>query len=168
MVSLIQSNYMGFGSGIVVPGTGISMQNRGRGFTLQKGHPNCVAGGKRPYHTIIPGFVTKDDRPLLSFGVMGGHMQPQGHVQMILRIFDYGLNLQAASDAPRWHVYEDCRLALEPGFEPQVAKALRDRGHRMVEGCPEGLFGGAQLIMRIEGGYCAATDHRKDGQAVGF
>ena len=114
MVSLIQSNFTGFGSGVVVPGTGISLQNRARGFTLEKGHPNAVGGGKRPFHTIIPGFVTRDSQPLLSFGVMGGYMQPQGHVQMVVRLFDYGQNPQAACDAPRWHIAEDGRISLEP------------------------------------------------------
>ncbi len=168
MVSFIQSNYMGFGSGIVVPGTGISLQNRGTCFSLRRGHPNMVAGGKRPFHTIMPGFVTRDGEPLMSFGVMGGHMQPQGHVQMITRIFDYGQNPQAASDGPRWCVAEDFRLALEPGFDPSVTKALRKRGHRLLKNVPEAIFGGAQIIMRLEKGYCAASDHRKDGQAVGF
>jgi gamma-glutamyltranspeptidase/glutathione hydrolase len=168
MVSFIQSNYMGFGSGIVVPGTGISLQNRGTCFSLKKGHPNMVAGGKRPLHTIMPGFVTRDREPLMSFGVMGGHMQPQGHVQMITRIFDYGQNPQAASDGPRWCVAEDFRLALEPGVDSSVKKALRKRGHRLLNDAPEAIFGGAQIIMRLEKGYCAASDHRKDGQAVGF
>ena len=168
MVSCIQSNYMGFGSGIVVPGTGISLQNRGTCFSLRKGSPNVVAGGKRPFHTIMPGFVTRDGEALMSFGVMGGHMQPQGHVQMITRIFDYGQNPQAASDGPRWFVTKDFRLALEPGFDSSVKKALRKRGHRLLKGVAEATFGGAQIIMRLESGYCAASDHRKDGQAVGF
>jgi gamma-glutamyltranspeptidase / glutathione hydrolase len=168
MVSFIQSNYMGFGSGIVVPGTGISLQNRGTCFSLKKGHPNMVAGGQRPFHTIMPGFVTRDSEPLMSFGVMGGHMQPQGHVQMITRIFDYGQNPQAASDGPRWFVSEDFGLALEPGFDPGVTKALRKKGHRLLKGLAEAAFGGAQIIMKLDKGYCAASDHRKDGQAVGF
>ena len=169
MVSYIQSNYMGFGSGIVVPGTGIALQNRGRGFRLEEGHPNRVAGGKRPYHTIIPAFATRSGgEPLMSFGVMGGHMQPQGHVQMMVRIFDYGQNPQAASDGPRWYVDEDMSLKLEPGFAPDVAEALRARGHKVQEAIGPGPFGGAQLIYRLENGYCAGTDWRKDGQAVGF
>ena len=168
MVSYIQSNYMGFGSGIVVPGTGIALQNRGAGFRLEAGHPNQVAGGKRPYHTIIPGFVTRDGQPVMSFGVMGGPMQPQGHVQMMVRIFDYGQNPQAASDGPRWFVDEAFELWLEPGFEPTVIAELRRRGHVVHEAQPPGRFGGAQLIYRLETGYCAGTDWRKDGQAVGF
>ena len=104
----------------------------------------------------------------MSFGVMGAIMQPQGHVQMITRIFDYGMNPQAASDAPRWHVYDDFRLSLETGFDTRVMEDLKDRGHTLVPDAPPFLFGGAQLIMKTELGFCAASDHRKDGQAVGF
>jgi len=168
MVSFIQSNYMGFGSGVVVPGTGIALQNRGLGFVLEDGHPNRVAGGKRPFHTIIPGFVTRDGRPLMSFGVMGAHMQPQGHVQMMTRIFDYGQNPQAACDAPRWHVSADGSVQLEAGFAPAVAEGLHRRGHSVMTDVPESLFGGGQLIWRLADGYAAASDRRKDGQAVGF
>uniref|UniRef100_UPI0035938A68 gamma-glutamyltransferase family protein n=1 Tax=Desulfococcus sp. TaxID=2025834 RepID=UPI0035938A68 len=168
MVSFIQSNYAGFGSGIVVPGTGISLHNRGRGFRLDPGHPNRVGGGRRPFHTIIPGFVTRDGVPLMSLGVMGAHMQPQGHVQMVVRIFDCGQNPQAASDAPRWHVLEDGTLALEEGIAPDVIAALEARGHRIISGPPPSGFGGAQMILRLDKGYCAASDHRKDGCAVGF
>jgi len=168
MVSYIQSNYNGFGSGIVVPGTGISMQNRASGFTLEPGHPNRVDGAKRPFHTIIPGFVMKANKPLMSFGVMGGSMQAQGHVQMMVRIFDYGQNPQTASDAPRWHVFRDGSVALEEGFSTAVVDELARRGHKIILGQPESLFGGAQLIYRLEKGYCAASDHRKDGLAVGF
>ena len=169
MVSFIQSNYRGFGSGIVVPETGISLHNRGCGFTLAPGHPNQVGPAKRPYHTIIPAFVTVDGKPKMSFGVMGAHMQPQGHVQMITRIFDYGLNPQAACDAPRWFVSEDFRLALEPGLT-RLRPELEKRGHRFIENPPSFLFGGAQLIYRMEesSGYCAASDPRKDGCALGF
>ncbi|MGC9467136.1 MAG: gamma-glutamyltransferase family protein [Anaerolineae bacterium] len=167
MVSYIQSNYQGFGSGIVVPGTGIALQNRGACFTLEEGHPNRVAGGKRPFHTIIPAFVTRVGQPLMSFGVMGGRMQHQGHVQMMVRIFDYGQNPQAASDAPRWYLDEDLTVHLEPGFAPGVVASLRQRGHTVVADQPPGRFGGAQLIYRLDGGYCAGSDWRKDGQAVG-
>jgi gamma-glutamyltranspeptidase/glutathione hydrolase len=168
MVSFIQSNYMGFGSGIVVPGTGIALQNRGLGFVLSAGHPNQVGGGKRPFQTIIPGFVTQDGRALMSFGVMGGHIQPQGHVQMMVRIFDHAQNPQAACDAPRWHVAPDGSVELEPGFSPAVAEGLRKRGHRVATNAPSSLFGGGQLIYRLADGYAAASDRRKDGQAVGF
>jgi gamma-glutamyltranspeptidase/glutathione hydrolase len=168
MVSFIQSNYTGFGSGIVVPGTGIALQNRGLGFTLEEGHPNGVDGGKRPFHTIIPGFVTRDGRPLMSFGVMGAHMQPQGHVQMMVRIFDYDQNPQAACDAPRWHVAPDSAVELEPGYPPAVAEELRKRGHMVKTSAPASLFGGGQVIYRLEDAYVAASDMRKDGQAVGF
>ena len=128
MVSYIQSNYQGFGSGIVIPGTAISLQNRGAGFTLEEGHPNCVAGGKRPYHTIIPGFVMRDGTPLMSFGVMGAHMQAQGHVQMMIRIIAGGQNPQAAADAPRWYLTEDSHLSLEPGFGPAIREGLGATG----------------------------------------
>jgi len=168
MVSYIQSNYMGFGSGIVIPGTGVSLQNRGNGFSLKAGHPNQVDGGKRPYHTIIPAFVTRNHQPVLSFGVMGGHMQPQGHVQMVTRIFDYGFNPQEASNAPRWCLTEDFELALEAGIGDSVTADLVDRGHKIIPNPPVKLFGGAQLIAKIQDGYCAASDHRKDGQAVGY
>lgn len=168
MVSYIQSNYLGFGSGIVVNGTGISLQNRGRGFTLADGHPNRVSGGKRPLHTIIPGFVTRNGQPLLSFGVMGALMQPQGHVQLLVRMVDYGLNPQAACDAPRWYVAEDFRIALEPILQQEVAAELIRRGHRLIPDPPPRLFGGAQVIACLPDGYCGASDHRKDGQAVGF
>ncbi len=168
MVSYIQSNFTGFGSGVVVPGTGISLQSRGHGFCLQKGHPNCVEGGKRPYHTIIPGFVSRDGEALMSFGVMGGHMQPQGHVQMMVRIFDYKQNPQTASDAPRWQICQDGKLALENGYAPGVKEELRKRGHMIAEDDPYWGYGGAQLIYRLAQGYCSASDHRKDGQAAGF
>ncbi len=168
MVSMIQSNYMGFGSGVVIPGTGIAMQNRGAGFTLESGHPNQVGPRKRPFHTIIPGFVTKAGAPAMSFGVMGGHMQHQGHVQMVTRIFDHDENPQAASDAPRWHVTPDFEVVLEAGFPPSVAQDLAERGHAVTISEAEGVFGGAQLIRRMDDGYCAASDHRKEGLAVGF
>ncbi|MBL4681525.1 MAG: gamma-glutamyltransferase family protein [Pseudomonadales bacterium] len=168
MVSMIQSNYRGFGSGIVVPGTGISLQNRGNGFSLEKGHPNEVAGGKRPYHTIIPGFAMQNNRPAMSFGVMGGHMQAQGHLQMMIRVFLHQQNPQAASDAPRWYLQEDGILCLEKGFQPSVIQGLLDRGHQIKHDNPEHIFGGAQLICRLEDGYVAGSDHRKEGLASGF
>ncbi len=168
MVSFIQSNFRGFGSGIVVPGTGISLQNRACGFSLERGHPNRVDGGKRPFHTIIPAFVTRQGQPLMSFGVMGGHMQPQSHVQIITRVFDYGQNPQAACDAPRWSVTEDMQLAVEPGLSPDVLDDLSSRGHRIKTDAPQSLFGGAQLIYNTGDYYLAASDHRKDGLAVGF
>ena len=172
MVSLIQSNYMGFGSGVVVPGTGISMQNRGHGFTLEPGHPNQVGSRKRPYHTIIPGFVTREGSsgidPLMSFGVMGGHMQAQGHLQMMVRVCLHGQNPQAANDAPRWYLHENGQVSLEPGFDAGVASELARRGHDVIIDEPAPLFGGAQLIYRLEDGYCAGSDSRKEGHAAGF
>ena len=168
MVSFIQSNYKGFGSGIVIPDTGIAMQNRGCGFVLDPAHPNCVGPKKRPYHTIIPGFVTENGAPRMSFGLMGGHMQHQGHVQMVHRIFDHGQNPQAASDAPRWHVHPDYSVALEKGFAADVAEALTERGHSVRFESFEGTFGGAQLILKTDDGYIGGSDHRKEGLAAGF
>lgn len=168
MVSMIQSNYRGFGSGIVIPGTGISMQNRGSGFVLEDGHPNQVDGGKRPYQTIIPGFVMENGGPRMSFGVMGGHMQAQGHLQMMLRIFVHQQNPQAASDAPRWHLREDGKVLLETGFARDVSDDLADRGHEVIVDSPEHIFGGAQLIYRLRDGYCGGSDHRKEGLVAGF
>ena len=168
MVSYIQSNFMAFGSGIVIPGTGISMQNRGAGFVLDPDHPNCVGPGKRPFHTIIPGFVTQGGAPRMSFGVMGGHMQHQGHVQMVTRMFDHGQNPQAASDAPRWHLYPDFKLGLETGYPEDVLRALAAKGHDVRMEAEEHVFGGAQLILRLEDGYVGGSDHRKEGQVSGF
>jgi gamma-glutamyltranspeptidase/glutathione hydrolase len=169
MVSYIQSNYMGFGSGVIPPGTGISLQNRGHGFTLRADHPNRVAPGKRPFQTIIPGFVTRDGAPVMAFGVMGGNMQPQGHVQMLTRIVDYGQNPQAAADAPRWVVNPDFSVGLEPGFSASVAEELLRRGHRLADADAINFaFGGAQLAWRAGDHYVAASDPRKDGGAAGF
>lgn len=169
MVSYIQSNFMAFGSGIVIPGTGIAMQNRGSGFVLDAHHPNCVAGGKRPFHTIIPGFVTQQGKPAMSFGVMGGHMQHQGHVQMVTRVFEHGQNPQAASDAPRWHVTPDFQVKLEVGFPPDVVAGLSALGHVVRVDDQASTFGGAQLIQRLgDEGYLGASDHRKEGQVSGF
>ena len=169
MLSYIQSNYMGFGSGIVVPGTGISLQNRGAGFTLQRGHPNDVGPKKRPFQTIIPGFLTRNGQPVMSFGVMGGNMQAQGHVQMVVRLADYSQNPQACSDGPRWIVNHDFTVSVEDEVAPGVKEELARRGHRMVPSDrPMFGFGGAQLIHRYDDGYCAGSDHRKDGCAIGF
>ena len=171
MVSFIQSNYYGFGSGVVVPGTGISLQNRGAGFTLEPGHPNQVGPAKRPFHTIIPAFLTRGGAPDMSFGVMGGPMQPQGHVQMVLRTVAWGQNPQAAADAPRWRVVDGRTVALESTVGDATVQALRDLGHDVTASAPEEsfAFGGAQLIRRLpDGGYVAGSDPRKDGQAIGY
>jgi gamma-glutamyltranspeptidase/glutathione hydrolase len=169
MLSYIQSNYMGFGSGVVVPGTGISLQNRGAGFSLKAGHPNQVGPRKRPFHTIIPGFLTRGGAPVMSFGVMGGNMQPQGHLQMIVRLVDYNQNPQACSDAPRWIVNPDFTVSLEDNVPAAVRDELARRGHRLVPSDrPQFGFGGAQLIHRLDDGYLGASDHRKDGGAIGF
>ncbi|MDJ0828028.1 MAG: gamma-glutamyltransferase family protein [Rhodobacter sp.] len=171
MVSFIQSNYAGFGSGVVVPGTGISLQNRGAGFSLDPASPNVVGPGKRPFHTIIPGFLMGPDGPLMSFGVMGGPMQPQGHVQMMLRTQLWGQNPQTAADAPRWRVTEGLGVACETAIDPATLDWLSARGHRIVLEAPDAAFGfgGAQLVGRMPGGgYAAGSDPRKDGCAVGM
>ena len=167
MVSFIQSNYLGFGSGIVIPGTGISLQNRGNLFSLKQGHPNQVGPNKRPLHTIIPAFVTDRGKPTMSFGVMGGAMQPQGHAQLMTRIFEYGQNPQAAVDAPRWRVIRNLKIILEHGFNKETSLDLRKLGHQ-ISYEHYTRFGGAQLIHNLENGYLGASDSRKDGQAVGF
>ncbi|WP_410015620.1 gamma-glutamyltransferase family protein [Sodalis sp. C49] len=170
MVSFIQSNYMGFGSGVVVPDTGISLQNRGASFVLEPGHPNCLAGNKRTFHTIIPAFALDGaGQPLMSFGVMGGSMQAQGHVQMALRIMQHRQNPQAAIDAPRWRVVQGREVMVEPALDRNVLAALRAMGHQISVEDPMQIhsFGGAQAIMRdAQGVYIAATESRKDGQAL--
>lgn len=168
MVSLIQSNYMGFGSGVVVPGTGISMQNRGAGFVTTPGHANEVGPGKRPFHTIIPGFVMKDGRPEMSFGVMGGPMQAQGHVQMMTRMMLHDQSPQAASDAPRWRFVQGREVAVESTLPEATVAALSEMGHQIVREAPDNSFGfgGAQLVRRLGDGYVGGSDHRKDGLAA--
>jgi gamma-glutamyltranspeptidase/glutathione hydrolase len=169
MVSFIQSNYMGFGSGIVVPGTGISLQNRGTGFSLQPGHPNRVGPGKRPFHTIIPGFVTRDGAPYASFGVMGGAIQPQGHVQTLVRLIDYHQQPQAALDAPRWKVNGGVSVDLEASASGELRAGLAGLGHKFAS-IPDPYmdFGAGQFIVRTDNGYVGASDPRRDGQAAGF
>ncbi|WP_300036705.1 gamma-glutamyltransferase family protein [uncultured Roseobacter sp.] len=171
MVSFIQSNYAGFGSGVAVPGTGIHLQNRGAGFSLDPESQNCVGPGKRPFHTIIPGFLMGPDGPLMSFGVMGGPMQAQGHVQMVLRTQIWGQDPQMAVDAPRWRVTEALGVAIEDTMPDRILDALRVLGHEISLETPDNAFGfgGAQLICRLPGGgYAAGSDPRKDGAAAGF
>ncbi|KMW60380.1 Gamma-glutamyltranspeptidase [Candidatus Rhodobacter oscarellae] len=171
MVSFIQSNYAGFGSGVTVPGTGIHLQNRGAGFSLDPKSQNAVAPGKRPFHTIIPAFLMKGDAPLMSFGVMGGPMQAQGHVQMTLRTQLWGQDVQMAVDAPRWRVLGGLGLACETSFPEATLQSLADMGHVVGREAPDNAFGfgGAQLIAKLDSGaYAAGSDSRKDGQAVGF
>lgn len=170
MVSYIQSNYAGFGSGVVVPGTGISLQNRGHGFELAPGHPNLVGPSKRPFHTIIPGFVMQGGKPAMAFGLMGGAMQAQGHVQMILRNLVWHQDPQTAADAPRWRVTDGLNVAIEPSIGGEVIAALGALGHRISVEAPDESFGfgGAQIIRRSENGYIGGSDPRKDGQVSGF
>jgi gamma-glutamyltranspeptidase / glutathione hydrolase len=169
MVSYIQSNYKGFGSGVVVPGTGISMHDRAFGFVTRPGHANVVGPRKRPFHTIIPAFVTENGRPVISFGVMGAAMQNQGHSQIMVRIADYGQNPQAASDAPRWRVHEGLDVEFEHGTPPDVLNDLKARGHHVrVADRWATEFGRCQLIYKLDDGYLAASERRADGQAVGY
>ena len=168
MVSMIQSNFMGFGSGVVVPGTGISLQNRGAHFRVAEGHPNRVGPGKRPYHTIIPGFVTRGGAPVMSFGVMGGLMQPQGQVQVMVRIADHGQNPQAACDGPRFRWVQGAQVSFEKGFPQATLEELARRGHDLITVDDYNEFGSCQAIWRLDGGYLAVSDPRRDGQAVGF
>lgn len=164
MVSFIQSNYVGFGSGMVVPGTGIALQNRGNNFSLDPRHPNCVAPRKRPYHTIIPGFLTKDGAPVGPFGVMGGFMQPQGHVQMVMNTIDFGLNPQASLDAPRWEWEGGRRINIERSTPEHLFHALAARGHEVVWSGNRQGFGRGQIIWRNEQGVlCGGTEPRADG-----
>ncbi|MBX0327672.1 gamma-glutamyltransferase family protein [Oscillochloris sp. ZM17-4] len=169
MVSMIQSTYMGFGSGVVVPGWGISLHNRGNGFVTTPGHPNCVAPGRRPFHTIIPGFLTRGGQPVGPFGVMGGHMQPQGHAQVVVNSLDYGMHPQAALDAPRWRWEKDDTLRLELETPRHIVEGLAARGHQVIVEAAPGDFGRGQIIWRQDdGSYVAGTDMRCDGVAVGW
>ncbi|MFG1432913.1 gamma-glutamyltransferase family protein [Xanthobacter sp. V2C-8] len=171
MVSFIQSNYMGFGSGVVLPEWGVSLQNRGFGFSLDAAHPNVVAPRKRPFQTIIPGFLTRDGAPVMSFGVMGGNMQPQGHVQTLVRMLDFAQNPQAACDAPRWRFDQGLSINLEPGSPPALLEGLAALGHEVaVLNDTYQDFGAGQFIWRMGDpaveGYAAASDPRRDGQAA--
>ncbi len=173
MVSFIQSNYMGFGSGVVVPGTGVSLQNRGHCFTLAANHPNVVAPGKRPFHTIIPGFVTRAGDAQMAFGVMGGNMQPQGHLQTLVRMLRYGQQPQAACDAPRWKFMQSRSIDCESSMSANLVEELRACGHE-IESREDAYmdFGSGQFIWRLsedpDHGYVAASDSRRDGLAAGF
>jgi len=165
MISFINSIYGYFGSRVVVPGTGLVLQNRGAGFTLEEGHPNQIAPNKRPLHTIIPAFVTKDREPWLSYGVMGGSMQPQGHVQVLLNMVEFGMDPQEAIDAARFRHFSGTRVAIE-NLDPEVGSALEALGHQLRD--PQGIaFGGGQAILRLVRGWAAASDPRKDGMAAG-
>jgi gamma-glutamyltranspeptidase / glutathione hydrolase len=168
MVSFIQSNYAGFGSGLVVPGTGIALQNRGANFSLDSSHPNCLAPNKRPYHTIIPGFMTKDGKAVGAFGVMGGFMQPQGHLQVVSHTIDHGLHPQAALDAPRWQWLEGRKLELESHTPRHLVEGLRARGHEVMLQPENGSFGRGQIIWRHGDGYVAGSDSRCDGVVAGY
>ncbi|MBU9719906.1 MULTISPECIES: gamma-glutamyltransferase family protein [Bacillaceae] len=165
MVSFIQSNYMGFGSGLVVPGTGIALQNRGHNFSMDPDHDNALKPGKRTYHTIIPGFLTKGDEPVGPFGVMGGFMQPQGHMQVVMNTIDFGLNPQAALDAPRWQWIKDKQVLLEQNVPNHLATALSAKGHAVQVTHQSGSFGRGQIIWRdpVTGVLAGGTEARTDG-----
>ena len=177
MVSLIQSNYRGMGSGMVPENLGFMLQDRGEMFSLDPNHKNSLAGGKRPFHTIIPAFITKDEEPLISFGLMGGAMQPQGHAQIVINLIDFNMNLQEAGDAPRIRhigssqptgeiMVDGGYLSLESSFSDQTRKTLIEMGHKLKY--DKGGFGGYQAIMLKDGVYYGASESRKDGQASGF
>lgn len=163
MVSYIQSNYMGFGSGIVVEGTGIALQNRGADFSLDHGHINCLMPGKKTYHTIIPGFLMKDNNPVGPFGVMGGYMQPQGHVQVLMNMIDFHMDPQQALDAPRWQWMRDGSITVESSFDANIARALARRGHDVRVDLNTASFGRGQIILRMDNGvYVGGTESRTD------
>ncbi len=177
MVSLIQSNYRGMGSGMVPPNLGFMLQDRGEMFNLDPKHRNSLEGGKRPFHTIIPAFITKDDKPFISFGLMGGGMQPQGHAQIVVNIVDFQMNLQEAGDAPRIRHFGSSEptgetminggfLSLESGIDNQVRSELMKLGHNLKD--EKGGYGGYQAIMRVDGVYYGASESRKDGHASGY
>lgn len=169
MISYIQSNYAGFGSGVVVPGTGIALQNRGKGFSLDPESPNAAAPGKRPYHTIIPGFLTKDGKPVGPFGVMGGFMQPQAHVQVMTKLIDCGLNPQACIDAPRWLWTAGKEVHVETEFSTYLADSLAQRGHKIVFDTNRGGFGKGQMILRTPfGTLIGGTEPRCEGACAAW
>lgn len=169
MVSMIQSNYRGFGSGVVVPGTGIALHNRGSGFVATAGHPNQVGPNKRTFHTIIPAMLSTDGMPVMSFGVMGAPIQPQAQVQVVTRIVDHDQNPQAACDGPRFRWIQDMQVAVESSFPSQTLDELRRRGHQLVVAeAGDDQFGSCQAIWRLADGYLGVSDPRRDGQAAGF
>jgi gamma-glutamyltranspeptidase/glutathione hydrolase len=167
VVSYINSRFAGFGSGLVAGDTGIALQNRGASFSLDDDHPNRLEPGKRPFHTLLPGLLRFDADDWAAFGVMGGFMQPQGHVQVVSNLVDEGMTPQAALDAPRWRYRESGRLAVETRLPGAIQNDLARRGHDLSV-LPPGLFGGAQFARNADGVLSAATEPRKDGNAVGF
>jgi gamma-glutamyltranspeptidase / glutathione hydrolase len=172
MVSYIQSNFKGFGSGVVAPG-GIALQNRGMGFSLEPGHPNLVAPGKRPFHTIIPGFLMKNQQPVMAFGVMGGNMQPQGHLQMVMNFVDEQFDPQACSNVPRWRIADNGDLTVEANMPLEVINGLTELGHQVTVMPKDSIdFGSAQAIVLMKKSnhpvYIGGSDHRRDGQVAGF
>ena len=164
MVSFIQSNYCGFGSGVVVPGTGIALHNRGNNFNLDENSENCIEPNKKPYHTIIPGFLTKDNKPIGPFGVMGGFMQPQGHLQVIMNMIDFKMNPQEALDAPRWQWIGEKKIQVERAFPFALTEELLRRGHEITVLPESTSMGRGQIILRDENGILVgASEPRTDG-----
>lgn len=169
MVSHIQSNYNGFGSGIVIPGTGISLQNRGKAFSLDPSSPNVLAPGKKSFHTIIPGFLSKDGRAIGPFGVMGAFMQPQGQLQVLTNLLDFGMNPQEALDRPRWQWLKKKEVETEPEYPEEIRKALALRGHEMSINPNHNVYGRGQIILRnSDGVLMGASEPRADGCAAGW
>ena len=169
MVSYIQSNYMGFGSGIVVGGTGVALQNRGHDFSLDSADANCLKPGKRSYHTIIPGFLMKDGKPVGPFGVMGGYMQPQGHVQVVMNYVDFHLDPQQALDAPRWQWMRDNSVTVETRFDMELARGLQRLGHDIRADLSTPSFGRGQMIVRLDNGVLVGgTESRTDSNIACF
>jgi gamma-glutamyltranspeptidase/glutathione hydrolase len=166
MISFINSLFGHFGSGVVIPGTGFALQNRGGGFTLEDGHANQASPGKRPFHTLLPGFVTRAGAPWMTFGLMGGSMQPQGHTQMLLNILIFGMGVQEAIEAARIRHLEGYRVAIEGPVGDGVRAQLAAMGHEIIDET-QSDFGGAQAIIRLDQGWAAGSDPRKDGMAVG-
>jgi gamma-glutamyltranspeptidase / glutathione hydrolase len=168
VVSMISSIFKSFGSGVTIPKTGIVMQNRGACFNLEDGHPNCLAPGKRPFHTIIPALLMKDGRPWVCFGVVGGLMQAQAHVQVVSNLVDFQMNPQTALDRPRFRILENGTVALEDGISEEVRSQLAERGHRISVDQPDEDFGGGQVILILDGTLNGGSDGRKDGCAIGY